>query len=132
MTTSRLAGHRLAVVWVFVVAGGALATATWLGGAHGIAVAVLVFYAICSIVAYLWAGSDSDVGAILRQGGDERQSRIDRDATAIAGLAMLVLAVAGAIVSAAVNNGDIGVYGLFGAVGGVTYAVSLSVLHRRH
>jgi hypothetical protein len=132
MATSRLAGHRLAVVWVFVVAGGALGVATWLGGAHGIAVAVLVFYALCAIAAYLWSGRDSDVGAILRVGGDERQSRIDRDATAIAGLAMLALAIVGAIVSAAVNNGDIGVYGLFGAVGGLAYALSVFVLHRRH
>ena len=61
----------------------------------------------------------------MRVGGDERQRRLDRDATALAGLAMGVTAILGAIVSAALNHGDIGGYGLVCFVGGATYALSL-------
>jgi 1,4-dihydroxy-2-naphthoate octaprenyltransferase len=67
----------------------------------------------------------------MRVGGDERQQRIDHDATALAGLAMGLTALAGAIVSAARNHGDIGGYGLICLVGGVTYAVSVVRLKRR-
>ncbi|MEP6761290.1 MAG: hypothetical protein ABJA93_07980 [Sporichthyaceae bacterium] len=67
----------------------------------------------------------------MRAGGDERQRRIDHDATALAGLAMGVVALIGAIVSAARNHGDIGAYGLICFVGGATYALSLVVLKRR-
>jgi hypothetical protein len=48
-----------------------------------------------------------------------------------AGLAMIALAIIGSVVSAAVNEGDIGVYGLFAAVGAIAYIVSLIVLRWR-
>jgi len=67
----------------------------------------------------------------MRVDGDERQRHIDRDATALSGLAMGFTAIAGAIVSAAVNHGDIGGYGIICFIGGVTYAVSLFILRRR-
>jgi len=67
----------------------------------------------------------------MRVGGDERQRRLDRDATALSGLAMGLTAIGGAIVSAARNHGDIGGYGLICFVGGAAYVVSLSVLKRR-
>ena len=88
-------------------------------------------YAVTAIGAYLWAGRDSDVGAIMRVAGDERQRRLDRDATALSGLAMGLVAIAGAITSAARDNGDIGGYVLIFFVGGVTYVVSRFVLKRR-
>ncbi|MFL6131400.1 MAG: hypothetical protein ACJ72A_01270 [Nocardioidaceae bacterium] len=44
---------------------------------------------------------------------------------------MGLTAIAGAIVSAARNHGDIGQYGLICFVGGAAYAVSLFVLKRR-
>jgi hypothetical protein len=86
---------------------------------------------MCAVIAYAWAGRDSDAGAALRSGGDERQRSLDRDATAIAALAMITLAIVGSIVSAARNNGDIGVFGIFAAVGGATYAIAFAVLSRR-
>lgn len=131
MTTTLVRGRRGASSAVLIVAGGALAVATWVGGQHAIALGLLVFYLVCAVVAYAWAGRDSDAGAALRAGGDERQRRLDHDATAIAGLAMIALAIVGAIISAAVNGGDIGVYGLFAAVGGATYAIAFAVLSRR-
>jgi hypothetical protein len=116
---------------VLVVGGGGLAVATWIGGEHGLAVGLLIFYAVAALAAYLWAGRDSDVGAIMRAGGDERQQRMDRDAMALAGLAMATAAIIGAIISAAVNHGNIGGYGVICFVGGVSYAVSLLVIRRR-
>jgi hypothetical protein len=131
MTTTVQHGRRGASAAVLVVAGGALAIATWIGGQHGLAVGLVGFYLLCALIAYNWAGRDSDVGAALRAGGDERQRHLDRDATAITGLVMIALAIIGAIVSAAINGGDIGVYGLFASVGGATYAIAFAILSRR-
>ena len=67
----------------------------------------------------------------MRAGWDERQRRLDRDATAWSGLAMALTAIIGAIVSTARNGGDPGGYGVICVVGGVTYALSLFVLKRK-
>jgi len=131
MTNVLTSGHRGVTAAVLVVGGGGLAVATWIGGEHGLAVGLLIFYAIAALGAYLWAGRDSDVGAIMRAGGDERQRRLDRDAMALAGLAMGTAAIIGAIISAAVNHGNIGGYGVICFVGGVSYVISLLVLRRR-
>lgn len=124
-------GRRSATSAVLLMGGGALAVATWIGGQHGLAVGLIAFYVVVALVAYAWAGRDTDAAAALRSGGDERQRRLDRDATAIAGLAMVVLAIVGGIVSAAANGGDLGVFGLFAAVGGLAYIVAFVVLSRR-
>jgi hypothetical protein len=131
MTYASTAGHRGATAAVLVVGGGGLAAATWLGGEHGLALGLVGFYLVAGLVAYLWSGRDGDVAAILRVGGDERQRRLDLDATAYSGLAMGVAAVAGAIVSAARHHGDIGQYGVICVVGGLSYVVSLAILRRR-
>jgi uncharacterized iron-regulated membrane protein len=124
-------GRRGATSIGLVVVGGALAAATRIGGQHGLAVGLVVFYAVCALGAYVWAGRDSDAAAALRADGDERQRRLDRDATAIAGLTMVTVALVGGIVSAARDNGNIGVFGLMAAVGGASYAIAFVVLSRR-
>ena len=131
MTYARTVGHRTAAALILAVGGGALAVATWMSGSPVIAIGLVVFYAVAAGIAYLWAGRDSDVGAIMRAGGDERQRGLDRDATALSGLAMALTAIIGAIVSTARNDGDPGGYGIVCVVGGVTYAVSLLWLKRR-
>ena len=131
MTYANGVGRRGATAAILVVGGGALAAATWIGGDHVLAMILVAFYALAAGVAFLWAGRDTDVGAIMRVSGDERQRRLDRDATALAGLAMGLSAIIGAIVSAARNHGDIGGYGVICFVGGLTYGVSLFVLKRR-
>jgi hypothetical protein len=131
MTYARTAGHRTAAAAILAVGGGALAVATWISGDPVLAIGLVAFYAIAGGIAYLWAGRDSDVGAIMRAGGDERQRRLDRDATALSGLAMAVAAIIGAIVSTARNDGDPGGYGVICVVGGLSYVVSLFVLKRR-
>jgi hypothetical protein len=131
MTYATTTGHRGATAAVLLVGGGGLAAATWIGGDHGLALGLVAFYALVSAVAFLWSGRDGDVAAILRVGGDERQRRLDLDATAYAGLAMGAAAIVGAIVSAARHHGDIGAYGVICVVGGVAYVLCLAVLKRR-
>lgn len=130
MSHATINGHRWATTAVLLVGGCALAAATWVSGDHALAVALVAAYAVFGAVAFWWAGRDGDVAAILRAGGDERQQLLDRDATALAGLAMIAVAIVGGLVSAAVNHGDLGVYGLFAAVGGISYAVALAILRR--
>ena len=73
MTGARAVGHRTAAAAILAVGGGALAAAAWIGGDPVIAIGLVVFYVLAGGVAYVWAGRDSDVGAIMRAGGDERQ-----------------------------------------------------------
>lgn len=131
MTPTKSVGHRNATPAILVVGGGALAVAAWIGGDPAIAIGLVAFYAVASTVAYIWAGRDGDIGAILRVGGDERQQRLDRDATALSGLAMAVAAIVGAIVSVARDGGDPGEYGVIALVGGVSYAIGLIILKRK-
>jgi|GEM_PF-1382325 len=124
-------GHRSATAAVLVVGGGALAAATWIGGDHALAIGLVAFYALAAMIAYVWSGRDSDVAAIMRVSGDERQRALDRDATALSGLAMGTAAIIGAIVTSARDHGNIGGYGVICFVGGATYAVALIILRRR-
>ena len=131
MTTATRTGHRGVTAAVLLVGGGAVAAATWASGDHGLAVGLVVFYVLAAGVAYLWSGGKGDVAAIMRVGGDERQKGIDRDATAITGMAMSLAALAGAIVETA-RDGDPGAFGVMCLVGGASYAVALIALrHRR-
>jgi hypothetical protein len=114
-----------------LLAGGvAIAAATWIGSDHGWAIAALAIYVVLAVIAYVWTGRSGDIAAVLRVGGDERQRGLDRDATAISGLAMSLLAIIGAIISIG-RTGNPGVYGLFCVVGGVAYGLSLVELRRR-
>lgn len=130
MTTQTRTGYRSASAAVLVVGGGALAAAMWVAGDHGLAIGLLAFYAVAAGLAYLWAGGSGDVAAVLRAGGDERQRGLDRDATAITGLVMVLAAIIGAIIQTA-RSADPGAYGLMCAIGGITYSVSLLALRRR-
>ena len=131
MTTATRTGHRGVTAAVLLVGGGAVAAATWASGDHGLAVGLVVFYVIAAGVAYLWSGGKGDVAAIMRVGGDERQKSIDRDATAITGMAMSLAALIGAVVETA-GDGDPGAFGIMCLVGGASYVVALIALrHRR-
>jgi hypothetical protein len=131
MSRTTLTGHRGATAAVLLVGGGALAAGVWLGGDPALALGLVGFYLIAALVAYLWAGRDSDVAAIMRLGGDERQRGMDRDATAAAGAAMVVAAVVGAVVEAARHHGNPGAYGVMCVVGGTAYIASLLFYRRR-
>jgi hypothetical protein len=130
MAKTVTAGHRGASAAILVVGGVAVAIATWVSGNHGWAIVAVAIYVVLALLAYVWSGRGGDVAAILRVGGDERQRSLDRDATAITGVVMSLVAVVGAIVQLG-RTGNPGVYGLFCVVGGVAYAVSLVILRRQ-
>ena len=128
MTRTARTGMRAATPAVLLVGGGALAAATWAGGNHGLAIGLICFYLVAAAVSYLWAGRDTDVAAIMRIAGDERQRRIDRDATAVAGLAMSGAAILGAVQQAAAGHHDAGPYIVIMSVGGASYLLALLYL----
>jgi hypothetical protein len=130
MMNATRSGYRSASAAVLVVGGGAIAAATWVGGDHGLAIGLVVFYVVAASAAFLWAGGKGDVAAIMRVGGDERQRGLDRDATAITGMVMSLAAIVGAIIQTA-RTSDPGPYGVMCVVGGVSYVVGLIVLRRR-
>ncbi len=131
MASTKLTGRRWASAAVLGVGGAVVALAAWIGGDHGLALGLLIFYVLAAVAVYVWSGRDGDVAAIMRAGGDERQRRLDRDAIAVAGVAMAAVAVVGVLVAAATNEGDAGGYGVVCVVGAATYVVSLFVLRRR-
>jgi uncharacterized iron-regulated membrane protein len=130
MTDTIRRGHRGAAAAVLLLGGIAVALATWTSGEYGWAIAALVIYAALAGGAFVWAGRRTDVGALLRVDGDERQRGLDRDATAITGLVLSLAAVIGALIQIG-RTGNPGVYGLFCIIAGAAYTVSVLVLRRR-
>jgi hypothetical protein len=130
MSHTTLGGHRRLAAGILLVAGGGLAAATWVSGGHGWAIGIAVAFLLLGAVTFVWSGRSGDVAAVLRAGGDERQRGLDRDALAMSAQATTVVAVVGAIVQIA-RTGDPGVFGLFCAVSGVTYAAGLLALRLR-
>jgi hypothetical protein len=130
MSHTTLGGHRRLATVMTLVAGGALAAATWVSGDHGWSIGIAIAFLLLAAVTFVWSGRSGDIAAVLRAGGDERQRGLDRDALAMSAQATTVVAVVGAIVQIA-RTGDPGVFGLFCAVSGVTYAAGLLVLRLR-
>jgi hypothetical protein len=130
MKLDRRTFRRSSSAAVLVVGGGGVAIATWVSGEHGMAIGLVAIYAVAAVVAYVWSGGIGDVAAIMRIGGDERQRGMDRDATAIMGIVVVLAAILGVIIQTA-RNADPGAYGVICAVGGISYAVSLFALRRR-
>ena len=130
MKTRTMNARRGATAAVLLVGGGAIAAATWVGGDHGLAVGLVVFYVVAGAIAYLWAGGDGDVAAMMRVDGDERQRGIDRDAVAVTGMVLILFALGGTIVQTA-RSLDPGPWSLMCTVAGVTYCIALFVLRRR-
>ena len=110
--------------------GGAVAAATWASGDHGLAIGLVIFYAVASVIAYIWSGGSGDVAAIMRVAGDERQKRIDMLATYWAGVAATMFSLVAAIVQTA-RGEDAYPYVLVCGVGGLAYVVALAVVRRR-
>lgn len=120
----------LATTATLAVGGGAITVASWIGGQHGLAIGLAVFYAVGCVLSYLWSRGRGDVPAIMRLSGDERQRLIDIRATAFAGLATLLFCLGGAVVDLA-GGGTGNPWALICGVGGASYAVAVAVLIRR-
>ena len=130
MSHTTIGGHRRLATAITLLAGGGVAAATWVSGDRGWAIGIAATFLVLAAVTYVWSGRSGDIAAVLRAGGDERQRGLDQDALALSAQATTVLAVVGAIVQIA-RTGDPGVFGLFCAVSGVTYAGGLLALWLR-
>jgi hypothetical protein len=130
MDGSSVKGGRAASAGVLLIGGGAVAVASWIGGSHGWAIGAMAVYAVLALMAYAWAGRHGDVAAILRVGGDEQQRGLDRDATAVSGIVVVVVAIVGALIEIG-RTGNPGAYGVLCVVAGASYAVSLAAFRWR-
>jgi hypothetical protein len=124
-TTTR----RWASTALLAVLGAAVSVATWLGGEHGFAVGLGVFYLLCCVGAFWWSGGTGDVAALLRLSGDERQRLLDMKATAAAGLVTFAFCLGGTVVDLA-QGGSGNPWALILAVGGGAYVAALAVVRR--
>ncbi|MCK9877492.1 hypothetical protein MXD61_15115 [Frankia sp. AgPm24] len=122
---------RLATTAVLLLGGGAITLGAWLGGDRDLALVLAVFYVVIGVVAFVVAGGRSDVAALLRVAGDERQRSLDLRATALSALAMETFCVGGLVVDLA-RGGSGYPWALVCAVGGVSYAIALAVVRTRH
>lgn len=129
MKTPTKTMRRSATAAVLLIGGGAVSAAVWIGGDHGLAVGLIIFYIVAAGIAFVWSGGQGDVAAIMRAGGDERQRKIDRDAIALSAYAMGGVALIGTIVQAA-RGQDPGGYGVMCLVGGTSYSVALFFFNR--
>jgi hypothetical protein len=130
MSGMRSRTRRGATSVTLLVGGAVLATATWIGGSPAWAVGTAVAFIALAAGAFVWAGGSGDTAAILGADRDERQRGLDRDATAVTGVVMVIAALAGAVISIG-RTGNPGGYGLLCLVGGVAYAGTLAVLRMR-
>lgn len=125
-TTAR----RNATTGLLAVLGAAITGATWVGGEHGLAIAMAGLYLLSCAVSYLWSRGSGDVAAIIRLSGDERQRLIDIRATAAAGLATIAFCLGGAMVNLAAG-GTGSPWTLICVVAGLSYVVAVGVFRRR-
>jgi hypothetical protein len=130
MSGIRSRTRRGATSIALLAGGAALATATWIGGSTAWAIGTAVAFIALAAGAFVWAGGSGDTAAILGADRDERQRGLDRDATAVTGVVMVIAALAAAVISIG-RTGNPGGYGLLRLVGGVGYAGSLAVLRMR-
>ena len=130
MSTQVLRGRRAVSAAMLLVAGGAIAIGVWSSGDHGFAVGLGVFYVLAALGCYAWSAGSGDVAAIMRVGGDERQRMMDRQATLIAGVAVLLCCFVGAVVDLA-GGGDGNPFAWLLAVAGGTYVLALAWIKRR-
>jgi hypothetical protein len=87
---------------------------------------------LAGVAATLVVGrGQSDAAAFVRDDGDERQRGIHQQAVAAAASAMAAVAFVGGVVSAVINDGDVGPWGWICGVGGASYLAALTWLQRR-
>jgi hypothetical protein len=122
--------RRLLVPTAMAIGGSAIAIAAWIGQGAGGAVAIEIVTIVATVGYFVLGGRDSDFGAIFGSRPDERQANIDLRATAFAGLALVLLAIGGVIVTTAMGT-LVWPFMLFAVVGGVTYVVGLLIFRHR-
>jgi hypothetical protein len=112
----------LAIGLVYLVAG-------WLGGDRFFGlVGLLIMVALAAAFLVLSRYSETVAGLLDRR--DERINRIDTQATAVAGTAVIIAIIVGFVVEIA-RGGDGSPYSTLGAIGAVSYVAALVYLRFR-
>jgi uncharacterized membrane protein len=127
--TDRFAHSRLVAPATGVLIGVALCVASWVGGYPDQGVAMLAVMGVFAVVLLL-AGRRSETVAGVLDHRDERLSRIDLQATAVAGQVLTVAVIVAFIVELARGNSGTP-FTWLGAIFGVTYLFALAVLRWR-
>lgn len=130
-STSRTLRKRIAGVAILFLGGAGISAGAWFGKQHGLAIGLLIFYVVSTVVAYVWSGRSTDVAALLALQGDERQRTMDLRATAFSGVAMAGLAVTGTIGNLA-QGGDGAPWVYQCAVGGAAYVGAFIFIKMRN
>ena len=110
------------------LAGLVLAGAWAIGGGQGqwLAIVIAVVSLGYAVAWYVWAGQDTDEGALLGSRADERQKLVGQKARALAGIFALAGAYAGLVITLAVKRGDAWPFALMLLVTGLGYLFGLS------
>jgi len=121
---------RLVVPAVMVFLGSAIALGSWIGQGWKAAIGVELITVVAACGYFVLGCRDSDLGALFGAKADERQATIGMRATALAGNAMVLVAIGGVVVATAVGSSAWPFF-LFCAVGATAFLVGLFVYRDR-
>jgi hypothetical protein len=111
------------------IAGLGLAGAWAIGaGGHGRWLAIVIAIVVLgnAVAWYVWAGNDSDDGALLGSRADERQKLVGQKARALAGVVAMAAAYTGLVFALAAKRADAWPFAVLLAVTGLAYLLGLS------
>jgi hypothetical protein len=110
------------------IAGLGLAGAWAIGGGHARWLAIVIAIVVIgnSVGWYLWAGNDSDDGALLGSRADERQRLVGQKSRALAGVVAIAATYTGLLITLAVKRADAWPFAALFAVTGFAYLLGLS------
>ena len=124
---TRFISPRLRVPLARAIAGLVLAGAWAIGGPQQWLAIVAAVVSVCYAAAwYVWAGQDTDEGALLGSRADERQKLVGQRAQALAGVVAMAAAYAGLVVTLAVNRAGAWPFGALFLVTAFSYVFGLS------
>jgi hypothetical protein len=110
------------------MAGLVLAGAWAIGGgpAQWLAIVIAIVAVGYAVGWYVWAGEDSDEGALLGSRADERQKLVGQKARALAGVVAMAAAYTGLVITLAVKRADAWPFAALLLVTGFGYLFGLS------
>jgi hypothetical protein len=123
---NRTTRPRLRVPIVMAAGGTTIALATILGSGLSRAAGVEAFTVVAAIGYYYLGGRDSDGGALIGAQADERQAGLGLRASALAGRATIVVALAGFVVQTA-RGQDTWPFALLCAVGAISFVAGVAL-----
>jgi hypothetical protein len=109
--------------------GCAMLAALWIGDSLRAGLAALAVMAIVGI-AFLLGGRSETIRGLRGDGRDERFAQIDLEATAVAGIAVIVAIIVAFLVEVARGH-DGSPFDWLGAIGGLAYVLAIAVLRLR-